>query len=70
MRPLRFGLTATIALSLPLGFGCSSKEATAPETIEGKSPADYREQAERGVVEAVPTTPKPATKSGSGSKKP
>lgn len=61
-RGLAAALTLTVSMSLLVMAGCSSGETTAPEMIEGKTPADYREAAERGVVDSIPTTPKGASK--------
>lgn len=49
-----FALVA--ASSLFAGWGCSGGSTT-PELIEGKTPADYREEAEKNALNAIPKTP-------------
>ena len=55
-------LVSVLALGggvVPLGCGASEREAE--ETIEGKSPADYREEMDQNIAQPLPdTAPSPS----------
>ncbi len=53
----RRALASTLAFGLVAILGCSGEGRTAPETINGKTPADFRDAAEQNVASGLPVTP-------------
>jgi hypothetical protein len=53
----RRALASTLAFGLVATLGCSEGGRTAPETINGKTPAEYREAAEQNITSGLPVTP-------------
>ena len=59
---------ALVVVPFIVTFSACSSGTRAPDTIEGKTPSEYREDAEKSIVGAVPAAPKGAAPKGGAPK--